>query len=90
MRIKQYERQQCTSYLQQQGDEDAVILFFTQKPQFGSEELMDPEDEESATHQLLHFQSQHVSRDRDALPHLVNICIAPQNTLSPGEEKQPV
>lgn len=38
---------QNTSYLQQEGDEDAIVLFFTQKSQFGSEQLVDPEDQES-------------------------------------------
>lgn len=35
------------SYLQQEGDEEAVVLFFAQKAQFGSEQLQDPEDQES-------------------------------------------
>lgn len=35
------------SYLQQEGDEEAILLFFTQKSQFGSEQLVDPGDQES-------------------------------------------
>lgn len=35
------------SHLQQEGDEEAIVLFLTQKAQFGSEELVDPEDQES-------------------------------------------
>lgn len=35
------------SYLQQEGDEDAVVLFVAQEAQFGSEQLVDPEDQES-------------------------------------------
>lgn len=34
---------QRPSYLQQEGDEEAVLLFITQKSQFGSEQLADPE-----------------------------------------------
>lgn len=40
-------RELSAFHLQQEGDEEAIILFFIQKPQFGSEKLMDPEGEES-------------------------------------------
>lgn len=45
--MKQRETKKSESYLQQVGDEEAIVLFFTQKAELGSEQLMDPEDEGS-------------------------------------------
>lgn len=61
--------------LQQEGDEEAVVLFFTQEAELGSEQLMDPEDEESnRSFFRRHFTP--LPYERTRLPPPVNMGVA--------------